>query len=165
MLLITTLAIGVFCFVFYLIWSQFLKKETRLSVSLKVLHKKLDLADNFLNEMDSKVQRSASLIDKKHKELEKIVSEARFCIFKIEKMITSMNSTVDKKSNALETLQNKEQSIEPVQQYEKELISETQEEVSEPDTNQGFQFGDSPFSDVNFIETATKKKPPLDIST
>ena len=86
---VTGLFIFSFCFVFYIIWHQFLRKDARLSVGLKVLQKKMNMIENFSKQTDMQLIKGIELLDKKNKDLEKIVSEARFCIFKMEKLISN----------------------------------------------------------------------------
>ena len=97
MFFITGFLILSFCFIFYIIWNQFLKKDTRLSVGLNILQKKMTLLEDFSQKTDHQLRKGIDLLDKKNRELEKIVSEARFCIFKMEKLILGFETEATKK--------------------------------------------------------------------
>ena len=85
---VTGLFVLSFCFVFYVIWHQFLRKDARLSVGIKVLQKKMNMLETLSHQTDVQLNKGITLLDKKNKDLEKIVSEARFCIFKMEKLLS-----------------------------------------------------------------------------
>ena len=157
---VTGLFIFSFCFVFYIIWHQFLRKDAHLSVGLKVLQKKMNMIEKFSKQTDLQLIKGIELLDKKNKDLEKIVSEARFCIFKMEKLISSFeeknNHVIDKKP--LEK-QNEEQ-----QNKTPSRLSLVQEQPSQPQQKSKFNFGESPFSHLNFVSgDKNQKKKSVDI--
>ena len=166
MLFITGFLILSFCFIFYIIWNQFLRKDTRLSMGLKILQKKMTLLDDFSQKTDLQLRKGIDLLDKKNRELEKIVSEARFCIFKMEKLILGFETAAVKKSaskkKSISLVQKKEASTAPPS--EKKSLSLI--EHKKPEKTK-FQFGESPFASLQFVETSKKEKknpPPYDSS-
>lgn len=169
MLFITGFLILSFCFIFYIIWSQFLRKDTRLSMGLKILQKKMSLLEDFSQKTDLQLRKGIDLLDKKNKELEKIVSEARFCIFKMEKLILGFETSSNKKSappapkkKSISLVEKKEES--PKQPSEEKLIAIIENKKTEKTK---FQFGESPFASLQFIESPKKEKkipPPYDSS-
>ena len=150
MLFLTILFVFSFCFVFFIIWNQFLRKDTRLSIGIKVLQKKMDVLEDFSQKTDIQLSKGIDLLDKKNRELEKIVSEARFCIFKMEKLISGFES-----KNLL------------MQKSHKSPGASKKQSIESEKTKQ-FNFGDSPFSNLSFIEHSKEFKknpsPPLDCS-
>ena len=154
MLFITIFFIFSLCFVFYVIWNQFLKKDTRLSIGLKVLQKKMNLLEDLSQKTDTQLRKGIELLDKKNRELEKIVSEARFCIFKMEKLILNFESKASEKqpSAKLSVLKEKEKRTKPLE-IPPSLSSKTKEKLKRKTK---FQFGESPF--VQFVEKSKDKR-------
>lgn len=167
MLFITGFLILSFCFIFYIIWNQFLRKDTRLSMGLKILQKKMDLLDNFSQKTDLQLRKGIDLLDKKNRELEKIVSEARFCIFKMEKLILGFETESNKKTTAppkKKSISLVEKKSAPAKTTEKKPLTLVENKKSEKTK---FQFGESPFASLQFIESPKKEKktpPPYDPS-
>ena len=128
---VTALFILSFCFVFYVIWHHFLRKDTRLSIGLKVLQKKMTMLETLSHQTDAQLNKGIELLDKKNKELEKIVSEARFCIFKMEKLLSGFEERNEKMVEKKKPHPIKEKPV------EKKIAL-----VKKPK----FEFGDSPFS-------------------
>ena len=152
MLFVTTLLICSFCFVVFLIWNQFLKKDTTLNVGLKVLQNKMNLLETFSQKTDQQLRQGIELLDQKNQDLEKIVKEARFCIFKMEKLthnFENMKNEPDSKNK-----------ISLVQEPDKKLALVEKEETKEKDQdkNSKFQFGESPFSHLSFAEHPAAQK-------
>ncbi len=161
MLFITTLLICSFCFVVFLIWNQFLKKDTSLYLGLKVLQKKMNLLEDFSQKTDQQLRQGINLLDQKNQDLEKIVKEARFCIFKMEKLThnfeyTRKNSSIQRKSK-ISLLKDEHISDPPVKKKKLTIIEEDKKET--PYLAARFQFGESPFAHLNFVEhPATNKR-------
>ena len=167
MLFITTLFICSFCFVVYLIWSQFLKKDTSLHVGLKVLHKKMSLLEDFSHKTDQQLRAGIELLDQKNKDLEKIVKEARFCIFKMEKLIHNFDSikkedSPDEEKKKIALVQNKTDA--PIKKSNLSLIEKENESSQSQKKISKFQFGESPFANLNFVEKSTSRKKDSDSS-
>ena len=171
MLFITGFLILSFCFIFYIIWSQFLRKDTRLSMGLKILQKKMSMLEDFSQKTDLQLRKGIDLLDKKNRELEKIVNEARFCIFKMEKLILGFETSAGKKppvpsapkKKSISLVEKKEasQKGQPSKEKSLALIEKGKTEKNK------FQFGESPFASLQFIESPKKEKknsPPYDSS-
>ena len=160
MLFITGFLILSFCFIFYIIWSQFLRKDTRLSMGLKILQKKMSLLEDFSQKTDLQLRKGIDLLDKKNRELEKIVNEARFCIFKMEKLILGFETSTGKKpissspkKKSISLVEKKEES--PKKLSEEKSLSLIKNKKTE---KAKFQFGESPFASLQFIESPKKEK-------
>ena len=154
---VTGLFIFSFCFVFYIIWHQFLRKDAHLSVGLKVLQKKMNMIEKFSKQTDLQLIKGIELLDKKNKDLEKIVSEARFCIFKMEKLISSFE---EKNSHAIDKKPLEKQNKEK-QNKTPSRLSLVQEQSSPQKYNpqkSKFNFGESPFSHLNFVSGDKHRK-------
>jgi len=168
MLFITCFLILSFCFIFYIIWNQFLRKDTRLSMGLKILQKKMTLLEAFSQKTDLQLRKGISLLDKKNRELEKIVNEARFCIFKMEKLILGFETESSKKTTShsrKELISLVEKKEVPAKADEKKPLTLIENKKSKKTTE--FQFGESPFASLQFIESPKKeekKTPPYDSS-
>ena len=67
--------IAFFCFAFYLIWNQFLKKDTRLSTGLKVLRKKISELQNLSLSVDTQVDRHNSVVNDKIQRMEYLLKK------------------------------------------------------------------------------------------
>ena len=158
MLFVTTLLICSFCFVVFLIWNQFLKKDANLHVGLKVLRNKMSLLETFSQKTDQQLRQGIELLDQKNQNLEKIVKEARFCIFKMEKLIHNFENMKDESisQSTISLVPEAEQKLTLVEKEEsKEIVQ------PEKDKKSKFQFGESPFSHLSFVEhPATQKKDP-----
>ena len=70
------LIIVFFCFAFYLIWDQFLKKDSRLSTGLKVLRKKTGELEGLSVKVDDQIARQLSLLQEKSKHFEVLIKKA-----------------------------------------------------------------------------------------
>ena len=162
---VTGLFVLSFCFVFYVIWHQFLRKDARLSVGIKVLQKKMNMLETLSHQTDVQLNKGITLLDKKNKDLEKIVSEARFCIFKMEKLLSGFE---EKNSQFFKKNQNpSSQKISLVSDSEKNSQKESEknfqhasdlQQTSEKNSSGikkialvkkvKFNFGESPFSRI-----------------
>ena len=79
--------IAFFCFAFYLIWNQFLKKDTRLSTGLQVLRRKITDLENLSLTVSAQVDRQLPLVNDKAKKLETLLQNARAVCDRLEKNI------------------------------------------------------------------------------
>ena len=181
MLFFTTLLIGSFCFVFYLVWNQFLRKDARLSIGLKILQKKMDVLENFSEKIDLQLSKGVELLDKKNRELEKIIGEARFCIFKMEKLTSGMEKTnMEKTNNTPKAAREAASKLNPKKTYKLDppregplpskenrisLVKDEQKnkklksQIDSKEHLRDFDFGESPFSHLNFVEWDEKNDP------
>ena len=69
--------IAFFCFAFYLIWNQFLKKDTRLSTGLQLLRKKINELENLSVNVSAQMDRQMSLARDKVEDLELLLKSAK----------------------------------------------------------------------------------------
>ena len=79
--------IAFFCFAFYLIWNQFLKKDTRLSIGLQVLRKKISDLENLSLAVDAQGERHRSNMKEKSQDLELLLQQGRELCRRLEKNI------------------------------------------------------------------------------
>ena len=84
--------IAFFCFAFYLIWNQFLKKDTRLSTGLQVLRRKITDLENLSLTVSAQVDRQLPLVNNKAKELEILLQNARAVCDRLEKNIKAVQA-------------------------------------------------------------------------
>ncbi len=77
MLFTSGLIIVFFCFAFYLIWDQFLKKDSRLSTGLKILRKKTGELEELSIKVENQVTKQLSLLKDKTQHFESLVKKAR----------------------------------------------------------------------------------------
>ncbi|MYE07395.1 MAG: hypothetical protein F4X95_01400 [Oligoflexia bacterium] len=89
------LIIAFFCFAFYLIWNQFLKKDARLSTGLQVLRKKIGDLENLSLSVESQVDHSLSLVQEKTQKLESLLQTAKQLCDRIEKNIKVIETLKD----------------------------------------------------------------------
>ena len=69
--------IAFFCFAFYLIWNQFLRKDTRLNTGLQVLRKKISDLENLSLKVETQVNRQMSLLSERSKKMEILLKQSR----------------------------------------------------------------------------------------
>ena len=81
--------IAFFCFAFYLIWHQFLKKDTRLSTGLQVLRKKTGDLENLSLTVDTQVDRQMQALNQKSQHFENLLKQGRQLCKQLEKNIES----------------------------------------------------------------------------
>ena len=79
--------IAFFCFAFYLIWNQFLKKDTRLSTGLKILRKKISDLQNLSSTVDTQVDRQGALMDEKFQRMEHLLQKSKEVCQQLESRI------------------------------------------------------------------------------
>ena len=79
--------IAFFCFAFYLIWNQFLKKDTRLSTGLQLLRKKISELENLSVNVSAQMERQMSLARDKVEDLELLLKSAKENSDRLEQLI------------------------------------------------------------------------------
>ncbi len=160
--------IAFFCFSFYLIWNQFLKKDTRLSTGLQVLRKKITDLENLSLTVEAQVDRHMSVINERTRRLESLVHTTKALCERLEKNIKvaqsekkhdlsyldenakekeSRPSSMDNVSNVKE-LKNKTPSAELASSHLK--MVKAQSVTKKP---RQLHFGKSPFTDLDFVES------------
>ena len=70
------LIIVCFCFAFYLIWDQFLKKDSRLSTGLKILRKKTGELEELSIKVENQITKQLCLLKDKTQHFEALVKKA-----------------------------------------------------------------------------------------
>lgn len=145
MLFTSGILIAFFCFAFYLIWDQFLKKDSRLSTGLQILRKKMTELESLSVQVSSQVSRQIFASQEKCRQLEEMIKKAELVCSSLEKQIQTANSYSVKQLKIV----HKETPIKP---------PSTKDPVKEENL---FQFGESPFKDVDFINSTSDKTPEL----
>ena len=161
--------IAFFCFSFYLIWNQFLKKDTRLSTGLQVLRKKITDLENLSLTVEAQVDRHMSVINERTRRLESLVQTTKALCERLEKNIKA--TTQPEKKHDLSYLdtkaKEKESHSSSVKNFSKaeELKNKTPSAglgsshlkmvKEQPVTKKSRQlhFGKSPFTDLDFVES------------
>ena len=154
--------IAFFCFAFYLIWNQFLKKDTRLSAGLKALKKKISELQNLSIRVENQMDRQMSTLSERSRKMESLLQKTKDYCERMEKNL--------KIAKALEEYQKAEkqgiahlphddasalkQPIEtrpPVSAHLKMVQKKDMPRKKRP------AFGESPFTNLDFIENPSKK--------
>ncbi len=130
--------IAFFCFAFFLIWDQFLKKDSRLSTGLQVLRKKMSELETLSLKVDDQVHRQMSVFIKKTEKLEWLLKKADTLCKQLEKDLD--RGLVLKQKVAMKEL------------------SPQEKKSSSPEAQQAFQFGESPFEEINFVNYSKPKR-------
>ena len=129
----SSIIIVFFCFAFYLIWDQFLKKDSRLSTGLQVLRKKINTLETLSIKVDDQVTRQLSILKEKTQHFESLIKKAQRINDQLDKQLKNPPLTTDarQKLNWLEIVKEK-----PASEKDKE-----QKKV--------IQFGQSPFKNLD----------------
>ena len=166
--------IAFFCFAFYLIWNQFLKKDTRLSTGLQVLRRKITDLENLSLTVEAQMDRHQSLIKDRTQNLESLLQATKALCERLEKNIKiaqALESTgVPPREN--QQIRKKPQSSPVVRESKPVLQSRFPTKEQEADSvralnssacshlkmvktqsDKKLQFGKSPFSDLDFIDS------------
>ena len=123
-----------FCFAFYLIWDQFLRKDARLSTGLRILKKKISQLENLSSQVDTQIERQMNLIQETMQRLELMTERARILNECLEK-----HYRLSVKNSPLNT------------------AGRTRSQKTSSHTKQkSLQFGQSPFTDFNFAEESSR---------
>lgn len=159
--------IAFFCFSFYLIWNQFLKKDTRLSTGLQVLRKKITDLENLSLTIEAQVDRHMSIMNERTRRLESLLQTSKTLCEQMESYIKIVHS-VEKKNDSSYLSEKTKGSVLPpppssvVEKSKDEdtirskLPSSHLKMVKEqPSTKKRkkLQFGKSPFTDLDFMES------------
>ena len=166
--------IAFFCFAFYLIWNQFLKKDTRLSTGLQVLRRKITDLENLSLTVEAQMDRHQSLIKDRTQNLESLLQATKVLCERLEKNIKTAqalestdfppqeNQQISKKPQSSPAvreskpvLQNrfptKEQGVGSVRALNSSAGSHLKMVKTKSDKK--LQFGKSPFSDLDFMDS------------
>jgi len=161
----TGILIAFFCFSFYLIWNQFLKKDTRLSTGLQVLRKKISDLENLSLTVEALVDRKMSMVNERTRKMEALLKKTKEVSDKLEE-----NIELAKALSKAHLSEKKESFKPPEQQHLKQKEYKLKKETPRFEKEQGtkivaekkekqIQFGKSPFNDLEFIEN---NKNPVD---
>ena len=180
--------IAFFCFAFYLIWSQFLKKDTRLSIGLQVLRKKITDLENLSLTVEAQVDRQAALVNEKIHRLEFLLKKAGRLCEQMEENIETAHALQNPDLSPPERKIHKENIKKPLKETppagkhisnnknEKENLLGTKQPVSfyplkssfshlkmvkenpssSSEKQKKFRFGESPFTNLDFVESPDK---------
>ena len=167
--------IAFFCFAFYLIWNQFLKKDTRLSTGLQLLRKKINELENLSVTVSSQMERQMSLARDKVEDLELLLKSAKENSEHLEKLIQTaqtLGGQAPLQSREQAPLQSREQAPlqsreqAPLQSREQSPLQSREQALSQmeeprpvpkpktplqpkPQKEQSLQFGESPFTGMD----------------
>ena len=168
--------IAFFCFAFYLIWNQFLKKDTRLSTGLKVLRKKISELQNLSVAVESQMDRQSFAMNDKIQRLEYLLQKSQEVCQRMEKAIelasARPNKEGDKEVKSPAPQQQHLNNEKPAFSAEKspnppplKAIHLKMLKNKAPKPKQPY-FGESPFVKLGFVESVTdkQKNPSLDPS-
>lgn len=167
--------IAFFCFAFYLIWNQFLKKDTRLSTGLQVLRRKITDLENLSLTVEAQMDRHQSLIKDRTQNMESLLRTAKVLSERLEKNIKTIQALNNKSSSPEENLQTDKnlQSYPPVKEShpvlqsrassKKQETSSSFRDLNSPacshlkmvktQSDKKLQFGKSPFSNIDFVDS------------
>ncbi len=130
--------IAFFCLAFYLIWDQFLKKDSRLSTGLQVLRKKMHKLDTLSVQVNEQVNKQLSALKEQSKQFQDLMQQAQKVCERLEKAIHIATNLSDQSKNTDGNHKpSKNDSVSPHQGQQKAV----------------FQFGKSPFVDVDFVDS------------
>lgn len=127
-----------FCFAFYLIWDQFLKKDSRLSTGLHILRKKMQELEHLSLKADHQISRQMSMLAERKEELDFQIQEAR-------RLHDQLEDTLKK----LQPVKEKALSEKTASTVKTEKIDSSQKDK---DKLPEFHFGNSPFIDSSYEE-------------
>ena len=174
--------IAFFCFAFYLIWNQFLRKDTRLSMGLQILRKKISDLESLALNVEMQVDRQMSMVNERTRRMESLLQKTKELSDHLERNIKIARSLEEIHSVLLEEESNqkqvKESKISSLKEksaidnqfteehfFESKKIkklknvnsSERKATPLEGDKKQKFQFGESPFVNIDFVPSLSKK--------
>ena len=87
-----------FCFSFYLIWNQFLRKESRLTSSLHVLRKKITDLENLSLTVDAQLDRQMPKVNEKIHKLETLLKATQKTCKDLDKKLALYHQEPQKKT-------------------------------------------------------------------
>lgn len=155
--------IAFFCFAFYLIWNQFLRKDTRLNTGLQVLRKKIGDLENLSLNVESQVDRQMSLVGEKTRKMESLLRQSKELCDTLEKhlqMVKALEPSPEERATDSSHVNPPE--VKPIKNHQKEAKKSFSKNspahlkmVKENPLNKQkrFQFGKSPFTHLDFIES------------
>jgi len=127
-----------FCFAFYLIWDQFLKKDSRLSTGLHILRKKMQELEHLSLKVDHQISRQLSILAERKEEVAFQIREARQLHDQLEDTLKKLQPARKK------TL------------LEKTSLTVQTEKINSAKNDKNklpeFHFGNSPFIDSSYEE-------------
>ena len=140
-----------------MIWTQFLKKDTRLSTGLQVLRKKITDLENLSLTVEAQVDRQVSVVNEKTRKLELLIKTSKALCERLESVQSPPKSpeaqrvipSQKKLAQAEELLNLKEQLKKQVRPVRLRMVEEVKNKQHK------FEFGKSPFSNVDFTDTPT----------
>ena len=157
--------IAFFCFAFYLIWNQFLRKDTRLNTGLQVLRKKISDLENLSLTVESQVDRQMSLVSERARRMESLLKQGKELCEKLEKNLNLIKDldhlSYEKSSSSVPTTTNKKSfNKTPLEKTEKVFPIENSPShlkmVKEVNKQKKFHFGKSPFTQMDFVESCNE---------
>ena len=159
------LIIAVFCFAFYLIWDQFLKKDSRLSIGLQVLRKKMNELENLSLHVEDQVTKHMKHIQDKTLQIESAIKQSKFLIKQLENLnqeIKEASKTPDnlrqpnynKTHHPVPSSHNKENHLKPKGKDAPSPFLKTKENTRRQQRS-ALLFSQSPFQQIDF--TYSKK--------
>ena len=173
--------IAFFCFAFYLIWNQFLKKDTRLNTGLKVLRKKISDLQNLSLAVDTQIDRHSSVMNDKIQRLEYLLQKSKEACQQMEKTIELASQLKNKdylhNTPGSEQTQGAENRASEGRHTESPPLSLTESSSSsaikgrhlkmvknKPAQQKQPYFGESPFIKLGFVEPpgTENKKPSIE---
>ena len=141
----SSIIIVFFCFAFYLIWDQFLKKDSRLSTGLHILRKKMQELEHLSLKVDHQVNRQMSVLEERKEEVAFQIQEARRLRNQLEDILKNIQPAID--NTLVETAS-------APARNEKTNQSQTRKKKL-PE----FHFGNSPFIDSDYEDPAPIEAP------
>ena len=166
--------IAFFCFAFYLIWNQFLKKDTRLSTGLKVLRKKISDLQTLSLTVETQVDRHNSVMDEKIQRMEYLLQKSKEVCQQMEKTIEVALALKSEKTPDIQSQSTKNPLIQP---RFKPALSSKEGLKTQPSSSsikaihlkmlkekpvnkpKPLIFGESPFAKLGFVEPQEAKRP------
>ena len=156
--------IAFFCFAFYLIWNQFLRKDTRLNTGLQVLRKKICDLENLSLTVESQVDRQMSLVNEKTRKMESLVRQSKELCEKLEKnlkMVKALEHSPEERVTNSSHVNppdvkpiNKSHPEETNSSFSKNSPAHLKMVKENPLNKQKrFHFGESPFTHLDFMES------------
>ena len=149
----SVIIIAFFCFAFYLIWDQFLKKDSRLSTGLHVLRKKMRELEDLSAEVDHQMQAYKAEFSSQVKELKQStqimasqIPQASALARALEEHLKALKPFIEAPQPAEKTVKNVKSPQNPAVQS-LPVKSEPPKNLSAQDKKVHFQFGESPFID------------------
>lgn len=174
--------IAFFCFAFYLIWNQFLKKDTRLSMGLQILRKKISDLESLALNVEMQVDRQMSMVNERTRRMESLLQQTKELSDHLERNIKIARSLEEIHSVLLEEESQQKQAkestmnslkeepviddqftmkhfVESKKIKKEESVDTAKKETTrlKGDKKKKFHFGESPFTNIEFVPSLSKK--------